>query len=135
MTSHKGSDFLKQRAEEFWAEGTRLCREGKYNLAAFHIEQACQLFIKYLIGTKVGDWPRTHSIKELIYELSIVCEEPEIEDFFEKNELFFSDLEDAYFTSRYLPKDFTPNLVAILIENSRNFFVLLEKITGETISD
>jgi len=31
-----------------------------YNLSAFNLEQAAQLWLKYLIAKKLGEWPQTH---------------------------------------------------------------------------
>lgn len=123
--------FLKNRAQEFWEEAIRLFNEGKYNLSAFNLEQAIQLWVKYLIGVKIGDWPKTHYLSELIKGLAKVCESEKISEFYQKRELFFDRLEDAYFTSRYFPKTFTKNSVSQLIENSKEFLKLTEEMTKE----
>lgn len=128
---NKELEFLKERAREFWQEGLRLFKEEKYNLAAFHIEQTIQLWMKYLIGVKIGDWPKTHYFSELIKELAKAWENDNILDFYQKKELFFDSLEDAYFTSRYFPKTFSQNSVSQLIENSQEFLKLTEEITKE----
>jgi HEPN domain-containing protein len=121
--------FLKERARDFWEEAIRLFNEGKYNLSAFNLEQGVQLWIKYLLGVKIGDWPKTHYLSELIKEFSKAYESEKILEFYQKKELFFSNLEDAYFTSRYFPKTFTQNSISQLIENSKEFLELTEKIT------
>jgi len=123
--------FLKNRAQEFWEEGNRLFQEGKYNLSAFNLEQAVQLWIKYLIGVKIGDWPKTHYLSELIKELDRAWESEKISEFYQKRALFFDSLEDAYFTSRYFPKTFSQNSVSQLIENSKEFLKLTEETTKE----
>ena len=123
--------FLKNRAQEFWEEATRLFNEGKYNLSAFNLEQAVQLWIKYLIGVKIGDWPKTHYLSELIKELAKAYESEEILKFYQKKELFFDNLEDAYFTSRYFPKVFTQNSLSQLLGNSKEFLKLTEEMTKE----
>lgn len=124
-------EFLRERDKEFWDEGIRLFEEGKYNLSAFNFEQAIQLFLKYLIGKKIGEWPKTHYFKELIVELFRIYENKKLMKFYEGNEVFFSDLEDAYFTSRYYPKTFSRNHVSSLVKISKEFLKLLEVITGE----
>jgi HEPN domain-containing protein len=127
----KGIQFLKKRAQEFWEAGKRFFNEGKYNLSAFHLEQAVQLWIKYLIGIKIGDWPKTHYLSELIKELVRAWDERKFLEFYQQKELFFDDLEDAYFVSRYFPKEFTQNGVSQLIENAQEFLRLTEEITKE----
>ncbi len=124
-------EFLKKRAKEFLEEALELKEKGKYNLSAFNLEQACQLWLKYLLAKKVGEFPKTHYFLTLVKEFSKVYENKEILDFYWKNELFFDDLEDAYFTSRYFPKVFTENLVDQLIQGAKKFFKLTEKITKE----
>ena len=102
-------EFLRKRAREFFEEAEGLLEKRRYNLSAFNLEQAVQLWVKYLIGKKLGDWPKTHYFSELIPQLAKVYEQEKISEFYKENELFFDSLEDAYFTSRYFPKEFTEN--------------------------
>ncbi|MCX7705815.1 MAG: HEPN domain-containing protein [bacterium] len=125
--------FLKQRASEFWERGIEDLEKKRFNLAAFDFEQAIQLFIKYLIGIKVGDWPKTHFFTDLIKELAMVYDSQEIMDFFIRNEIFFSDLEDAYFTSRYFDKKFSESLVSNIVEKCKEFLLVIENTTGEKL--
>jgi hypothetical protein len=48
-------------------------------------------------------------------------------EYFQKNELFFENLTDAYFTSRYLPKEFTQTIVEKLFLGFEAFIKFLEK--------
>lgn len=123
--------FLKKRAKEFWEEAVRLFNEEKYNLSAFNLEQAIQLWIKYLIGIKVEDWPKVHYFSELIKELSKIYENERFLEFYEQKELFFNNLEDAYYTSRYFPKNFSKNTLKQLLENAAEFLKFSEEIAGE----
>ncbi|HOK56547.1 MAG TPA: HEPN domain-containing protein [bacterium] len=127
----KEINFLKERSKEFWNEGVRLYKEGKYNLSVFNIEQAIQLWIKYLIGIKITDWPKTHYFSELIKSLSDVYEKKGIIEYYKKNEIFFNNLEDAYFTTRYFPKNFSKNIANQFIENAKKFILFTENLTGE----
>lgn len=125
--------FLKERAREFWDEAAKLKAEGKFNLAAFHIEQAAQLWMKYLIGRKVGDFPKTHYFNELVSGFAKAYDDKSILEFYKERELFFDNLEDAYFTSRYYPRTFTANSVEQLLNYAQDFIQVTEKITGEKI--
>lgn len=118
--------FLKERAKEFWASALRDLNEGKYNLSAFHFEQAVQLYLKYLIGKEIGEWPKTHYLSELIEKLIAVYENEEIKKFQKENELFFENLSDAYFTSRYYPRNFPKSLAEKLKEGCESFFELIK---------
>ncbi|MCS7232107.1 MAG: HEPN domain-containing protein [Elusimicrobiota bacterium] len=91
--------FLKDKAKKFFKVGIKLFQEKIFDLAAFSLEQSCQLFVKYLIAKKVGEWPKTHFLSVLIKELAKIYNEDKILEFFNEKELFFDDLEDAYFTS------------------------------------
>ncbi|MFN4227550.1 MAG: HEPN domain-containing protein [Candidatus Ratteibacteria bacterium] len=130
----KEISFLKIRCLEFWEEGNHLYKEKKYNLSIFNIEQALQLWIKYLIAKKVGDWPKTHYFSDLIKNLYEVYENEEIIKFYKEKELFFNNIEDAYFTTRYFPKQFSKNFASQIIENAKEFITLTEKITREKFS-
>lgn len=127
----EGIGFLKERAKEFWEEGLRNFEESKFNLSAFHFEQAVQLYLKYLIGKKLGEWPKTHYLPELVGKLSEIYEKEEIKKFYKENEIFFDDLSDAYFTSRYYPRRFGRSLTEKLKENCEKFFGLIKKELGE----
>ncbi|MCM8772841.1 MAG: HEPN domain-containing protein [Candidatus Omnitrophica bacterium] len=129
----KTFSFLKERAREFWERGFEDLEKKRFNLAAFDFEQAIQLFIKYLIGLKVGDWPKTHYFYELIKELADVYDCEEFLKFYKENEIFFSDLEDAYFTSRYFDKKFSENLIKSIIKNCEEFLNLIKKLIGESL--
>jgi len=124
-------EFLKRKSQEFFEEVEVLLKRKKYNLSAFNLEQAIQLWIKYLIGKKIGDWAKTHYLSELVFQLSQAYEKEEILKFFKDNELFFDSLEDAYFTSRCFPKEFTENIVLKLLEKSKEFLKLIKEIIGE----
>ena len=124
-------EFLRKRAQEFFEEAEILLKKGRYNLSAFNLEQAIQLWIKYLIGKRIGDWPKTHYFSDLVSQLSQAYEKEEFLKFFEDNELFFDSLEDAYFTSRYFPKEFSKNMLLKLFERSKEFLKLIKEIIGE----
>ncbi|MCX7716147.1 MAG: HEPN domain-containing protein [Endomicrobia bacterium] len=123
--------FLKRRATEFWQEAKRFFEEKKYNLSAFSLEQAVQLFLKYLIAKRTGEWPKIHYLGDLVKKLSEIEEDKEIYKFYEENALFFDDLSDAYFTTRYLPKEFDKNVVYSLIDSCEKFFKFIQQKLNE----
>jgi HEPN domain-containing protein len=131
----KRIDFLKERAKEFFEEAKELFKKKRYNLSAFNLEQAIQLFVKYLIGKKLGDWPKTHYLSELVTDLAKTYKSKEILKFYRENELFFENLEDAYFTSRYFPKKFSENSLSQLFEKSEEFLKLIKKEIKESFYD
>jgi HEPN domain-containing protein len=129
----KRIDFLKERAREFFEEAKELLKKKRYNLSAFNLEQAIQLFVKYLIGKKLGDWPKTHYLSELVPDLVKVYKNKKILKFYRENELFFENLEDAYFVSRYFPKKFSENSLLQLFEKSEEFLELVKNEIKESL--
>jgi len=78
-------DFLRERALKFLENGKYLFSKG-IDLSAFNIEQFCQLILKYKISELVGDYPKTHSMKKLFENISVI-----------------GNIENAYVSSKYLP--------------------------------
>jgi len=124
-------EFLKKRSKEFYENAKHLFKQRKYNLSAFNLEQSCQLFLKYLIAKKVGDWPKTHYLDDLIKELAKAYKKKSILRYFQKKELFFDDLTDAYFTSRYFPREFKQTIVEKMFSEFEDFVKFLEKTLKE----
>ncbi|RLI89634.1 MAG: hypothetical protein DRO65_03930, partial [Candidatus Altiarchaeales archaeon] len=87
-------EFLKENANAFYRNAKRLLNEQEYKLAAFEIEQSLQLYLKYFLARKIGDFPKTHSLKRLFEECIRFC--PEIKKLFEDNINTIGDIEGAY---------------------------------------
>ena len=131
--SLEGVEFLKEKSKKFYFNALYLFERGDYDLCAFNLEQSCQLLLKYLIGKLIGEWPKTHYLEQLLKTLSEVCGKPEIYQYYLDNELFFDDLTDAYFTTRYFPKVFTKTLAQRLLENYKEFVKFLEESLNEKL--
>jgi HEPN domain-containing protein len=99
-------EFLRERALKFLENAKQLFLNKVFDLAAFNIEQFCQLYLKYKLFLKIGDFPKTHSIKRLFKEFGRVFKDKRIESFVENNIETISNLENAYITSHYLPIEF-----------------------------
>jgi len=97
--------FLK-RAESFIKDAMVDLERGDYDLAMFHIEQACQLIVKAKLLDLTGYFEKTHSLRRLLNDLSKVYRSEELRDFINKNWSVLRNLEYAYIASRYLPEDF-----------------------------
>jgi len=99
--SFEEAETIRERAEDFLRNARDLFDKGVYDLAAFNIEQYCQLILKYKLLVKTGTYPRTHSILRLIRELSKITREVEtlLNDI-----VMLTKIEDAYIGSRYLPR-------------------------------
>ena len=99
--SFEEAEVLKERAEAFLRNAKNLLKEGEYDLAAFSIEQYCQLILKYKLLIKTGTYPRTYSLIRLIRELARVVRDAEklLDDI-----IMITKIEDSYIGSRYLPR-------------------------------
>ncbi len=113
--SYEEAEVLRERAEDFLENAKRLFREGKYDLAAFSIEQYCQLILKYKLLVKVGTYPRTHSLTRLIRELARISKNVE-ELLRPENVLMITRIEDAYIGARYLPRRYLREEVEAMLE-------------------
>ena len=104
--------FLKKRAEEFFEVAKDLIKKEMYPLAAFNLDQAAQLYLKYYLFLEIRRYPKTHSLKKLLTALGEVYKKKnKVEKMKEENINLISDLEQAYITSRYLPAEFTKKQV------------------------
>jgi len=123
------ADFLKERAEKFFRNAQNLFKEGEYDLSAFNLEQACQLFLKYYIFLKIGDFPKTHFLKRLLRELGKAYEKEEsIEQLLKDNISVISNLEEAYLGARYLPRPFEKEEVKEMIVFLEKFLEFLREL-------
>lgn len=123
--------FLKKRAKEFWQRVKEDFQKKRYNLCALDAEQAVQLWLKYLIFLKAGDFPKTHYFETLINSLADIYTSLLIKDFYKNNILQFTSLEDAYLMSRYLPKEFSKDEAQQFIKYATQLFKVLERMSSE----
>jgi len=104
--SFEETQVLKERAEGFLRNAEDLFEKGVYDLAAFSLEQHCQLMLKYKLLMRTDAYPRTHSLARLIQALSPFS--PELGTLLENDEklLYLTRIEDFYISARYLPRRF-----------------------------
>lgn len=110
MTRKEEEKHLIKRSKEFLETAEYQTSKGFYDLAAFSLEQALQLFLKSKVLAEGVDYPRTHSVRTLLEILSdLVPEDKEstIKSILENYLLELGMLEDAYITSRYAMREFT----------------------------
>ena len=127
--SFEEAELLKERAQMFLENAKRLIEEGIYDLAAFNIEQYCQLFLKYKLLIQTGTYPRTHSLTQLVNELSKLASTLSILINKEEYLLMLTKIEDAYIGSRYLPRRYSK----IEVEAMMRFVVEVVKPLVEKI--
>jgi len=115
--------FLRKNADSFYRNAKHLFEQGEYNLAAFNLEQAMQLMLKYLLASKLGEFPRTHSLRRLFREVKTLC--PELWEFYEGNASVVGNIESAYIASRYYPVDFQEVEVREMLSAYEKFLEVL----------
>ena len=100
-------DFLKKRAESFLKNARDLIQKEDYPLAAFNLQQTAQLHLKYYLFLKLKRYPKIHLLGELLKGIGKVYKKgKEINKIIDENSNIISDLNQAYFTARYLPAEF-----------------------------
>ncbi len=110
MTRQEEEKNLLRRSKEFLNTAEYQTNQGFYDLAVFSLEQALQLFLKSKILAQGINYPRTHSVRELLEILSKIAPENRklsIKNILQKYLLELGMLEDAYITSRYIMRKFT----------------------------
>ena len=98
-------NFLR-KAEIFLKNAEFNFKNKDYDIAMFHLEQSAQFLIKAKLLELKGFFPKTHSLRKLLLELSEVFESEKIKNFIEENKKILRDLERAYISSRYFFEEF-----------------------------
>lgn len=123
------AEFLKERAESFFRDAELAIKESRWNSAAFHLEQACQLYLKYFLFKKIGDFPKTHSLRRLLKSIGkAYSKEEDIDNFVERNEEVLFSLEQAYIVSRYLPVEFSEKQVNKMVQFFKELLTFLQNL-------
>ena len=119
--------ILKERAFSFLRNARRLIEEGEYDLAAFNLEQFCQLLLKYKLLIKTGTYPRVHSILRLLRDLSRATG-GSLDEFIESELIMITKMEDAYIGARYLPRRYERKEVEALLSFAERLAEVIEGV-------
>lgn len=124
------AEFLKQKAESFLDDAKYDIQKKEWFLAAFHLEQTCQLYLKYYLFKELGDYPKIHPLETLLRELEKVYPEnkKEIEKIRQEKASVVGDLDQAYITSRYLPVEFNEFQVKEMLKFTQYLIKFLENL-------
>ena len=109
MSREEEEKRLLKRSSGFLETAEYQIGRGFYDLAAFSLEKALQLFLKAGLLAEGVEYPRTHSVRALLEILSEVVTEDKkavIRGVLENFLMELSVLEDAYITSQYVMRDF-----------------------------
>ncbi len=124
------ADFLEKKAQAFLEDAKYDIKTKKWFLAAFHLEQVCQLYLRYYLFKKLGDFPKIHSLHELLEELKKVYpkKKREIEKIQKDEAGTIGDLNQAYITSRYLPVEFNKFQVEKMLKFTEKLIKFLKTL-------
>lgn len=123
------TDFLKKRAESFWRDAKFAISEKRWNSAAFHLEQVCQLYLKYYLYLKIRRYPKTHSLKELLRGIGRSYQKRKaVENILKEKASVIGDLEQAYLTARYLPVEFSKYQIENMFDFTKKLIAFLKKL-------
>ncbi|MCD6368450.1 MAG: HEPN domain-containing protein, partial [Thermoproteales archaeon] len=118
--------FLKRRAKAFLKSAQADYARGDYDLVLFHVEQFLQLFLKHLLYKKIGDYPKTHSLVRLIKDTIRVYGIEELKKLYTRNIETFYLLEEAYISSRYMPRSYDKEIAERVLKFAKNVQEVLE---------
>jgi len=112
----KEIEVFLRRAEGFIKDAHEDLKRGDYDLAMFHVEQACQLILKAKLLDLTGYFEKTHSLRKLIEGLSEIFLHEELNEFLKENWNTLRSLEFAYLSSRCYPEEFQKEEVEEALE-------------------
>jgi len=127
--SEDPGNLLKRRALAFLETAKFNLDKANYDLAIFSIEQFMQLYTKYLLFKKIGDYPKTHSLTHLLRTLNQLINS-KLSSFIDKNLGIINFLEEAYISSRYLPRRYDEDIASkayLLSKEALEVFEWIEK--------
>ncbi|MFZ8857440.1 MAG: HEPN domain-containing protein [Candidatus Caldarchaeales archaeon] len=107
MSKLEEYEALLKRSDGFLETALMQARAGMYDLAVFSLEQSLQLFLKATLLRVGSDYPRTHSIRRLLELLTEATGRSELRELASRYSVELGALEDAYISSRYIPRIYT----------------------------
>ena len=97
------AEHLKKNALDFLEEALSDVEKGKLNLAMFHLEQALQLALKYVLFQLKGSFEKTHDVLELMDQVVNLTKNERLKKIREEESTTLVAIRDSYITSRYYP--------------------------------
>ncbi|MEM3081112.1 MAG: HEPN domain-containing protein [Nitrososphaerota archaeon] len=130
--SHSEFALLRDRALRMLESGRRSLREGDYDIAAFMADQAVQLYLKSVIFELTGEVPRVHAVRQLMSVLKDLLSDQNLFDgFVRENRSLFIRLEEAYISSRYLPRRYDREEAEELLSVAEKVIEFVKSVKGK----
>lgn len=106
--------------------------DGDYDIAAFMADQAVQLYFKSVILEMTGEVPRVHAVRQLMHVLKDLLGKPNVvDDFVRENRSLFIRLEEAYISSRYMPRVYEKDEAEELVNFAEKAIRFAESVKGK----
>jgi HEPN domain-containing protein len=128
-------ELLKLRARKFLELSIELLGRGSLDLAAFNMQQACQLRIKASLLKLLGEVPKIHSVRELLgilmmklSELGFEVISNVVKDFSRRYRDVLADIDSVCTMSRYSEFTYSVNDVKEMISVCSELHKLLDEV-------
>lgn len=108
-------ETLKERSKKLLNNAKYNLSNGDYDLAAFNLEQALQLYLKSKLLEKGMRYPHTHDLMKLLENLKELTNE-EIGKIISEYSVELGDLTDAYIMARYSTRRYTKEEIERLLK-------------------
>lgn len=130
--SYREVTLLRDRSLRMLSSARRSLSEGDYDIAAFIADQAVQLYLKSMVLELAGEVPRMHSIRQLLRVLKEMSDRPDIiDDYVKKNRSLLLRLEEAYISSRYMPRDYEREEAEELVNFAEEVIDFVKSLKGQ----
>ncbi len=119
-----------RRARRFLEDAERAYRDGFYDLAMFYAEQAAQLALKALLVARLGFYPETHGIRELLGVYYRATGDEEAARISSRHRLMLAMLERAYTESECGADEYGEDEARAALEAARLIVGFVEERVG-----
>jgi len=131
LTKRDEVNSLLERSRRFYESALFQIEKGFYDLAMFSFEQSLQLLLKAALLSLGVDYPRTHSIRRLLELVHELTGDEDVKELWVEHSVELALLEDAYITSRYVPRDFRAEEVVRVREVVDKVFRVVREALSE----
>lgn len=131
MSSREVS-LLRDRSLRMLSSARRSLLDKDYDIAAFMADQTVQLYLKSVILELTGEVPRVHAARQLMHILKDLLGEPNpVDDFVRENRSLLIRLEEAYISSRYMPREYEKDEAEELVNFAEKAIGFVKSIKGK----
>jgi len=124
--------LLRDRSLRMLRSARRSLLDGDHDIAAFMADQAVQLYLKSVILELTGEVPRVHAVRQLMHLLKDLFGKPTaVDDFVRENRSLLIRLEEAYISSRYMPREYDGDEAEELVDFAGKAIGFVKALKGK----